>query len=81
MPAHLGTYVIRERLAAGGMGAVDLADDLRPHRPTPVAVKVIRPRLLVDPGQADSVNGVDPGVASLSSGPYSYFWIPSIAYL
>ncbi len=45
-PTHMGPYLLRGRIGAGGMGMVYLATD-----PTgaPVAVKIIRPEMAADP--------------------------------
>lgn len=47
----LGTYLVRERLASGGMGSVYLAQDENLHRA--VVVKVPHARLLGEPGFAE----------------------------
>ena len=41
LPEMIGCYVIKDKIAEGGMGAVYLAEQDYPHRP--VALKMIRP--------------------------------------
>ncbi|CAO5247127.1 serine/threonine-protein kinase [Frankia sp. AgKG'84/4] len=49
-PTHMGPYLLRGRIGAGGMGMVYLATD---PTGTPVAVKVIRPEFTADPAFRD----------------------------
>jgi hypothetical protein len=44
---QLGSCTLERALGVGGMGAVYLARQVRPHRP--VAVKILRPQLTTDP--------------------------------